>query len=144
MQLEKLQFADYELDFDAYELTRRGRAVKLERIPMELLRLLVDRHDRLVTREDIAGKLWGPAVFLDVDSSINTAVLKLRRIFKDDPQRPTFIRQTFARIEPLRVWISTTTGSPFVPIAGCMGSWLMSVARYSSRCQPFWSSRCRK
>src|SRR5271166_4100855 len=106
MKPVKLQFGDYELDFDGYELTRRGRAVKLERIPMELLLLLVDRRDQLVTRQDIAGRLWGQDVFLDLDSSINTAVLKLRRVLKDDPQRPTFIKTVGGRgyrfIAPVR------------------------------------------
>ena len=32
--------------------------------------------------------------------------------------------------------ICTITGSPFVPIAGSMGSWFTSVCRYSSCCQP--------
>ena len=51
-------------------------------------------------------------------------------------QRPTFIRQTFAWIVPLRVSICTVTGSPLVPMAGSIGSWLTSVWRYSSCCQP--------
>ena len=33
------------------------------------------------------------------------------------------------------------TGTPFGPIAGSIGSRLTSVCRYSSCCQPFWSSR---
>jgi TolB-like protein/Flp pilus assembly protein TadD len=97
MIAKKLQFGDFELDLDGCELTRRGRAVKLERIPMDLLLLLVARHDQLVTRADIADKLWGQGVFLDMDSSINTAVLKLRRVFKDDAQRPTFIKTVGGR-----------------------------------------------
>ncbi len=52
-------------------------------------------------------------------------------------QRPTFMRQTLARIGPLWVSTSTMTGSPLAPIAGSMGSSLTSVARYSSCCQPF-------
>jgi hypothetical protein len=36
------------------------------------------------------------------------------------------------------------TGSPFLPMAGSMGSWLTSVWRYSSCCQPCESSRWRK
>ena len=35
--------AELELDIGAYELRRSGRRLKLERIPMELLLLLVDR-----------------------------------------------------------------------------------------------------
>src|SRR5437868_5098470 len=35
-------------------------------------------------------------------------------------------------MEPRRVSIRTVTGSPFTPMAGSMGNWVTSVARYSS------------
>ena len=90
-------FREFELDLGRCELSRCGRAVKLERIPMELLMLLVERREELVTREEIAAKLWGETVFLDSDSSINTAILKLRRVLKDNPQRPVFIKTVSGR-----------------------------------------------
>src|SRR5580658_5039811 len=97
MKARRLQFGDYELDFDNQELTRRGRSIKLERIPLTLLMLLIERREYLVTRKEIANRLWGDGVFLDVDNGINTAVLKLRRLFKDHPQNPVFIRTVSAR-----------------------------------------------
>jgi DNA-binding winged helix-turn-helix (wHTH) protein len=47
-----------ELDRRAYELRRSGRSLRLERIPMELLLLLVERRGELVTREEIIEKIW--------------------------------------------------------------------------------------
>lgn len=93
----RVRLGDFELDPAGYALTRRGRPIKLERIPMELLLLLVERRDQLVTRAEIADKLWGSEVFLDVESSINTAVLKLRRALRDDPRRPAFIQTVSGR-----------------------------------------------
>jgi DNA-binding response OmpR family regulator len=78
MNPTKLKFGEFELDVDGYELRRSGRSVKLERIPMELLLLLVDRRGQLVTRDEILEKLWGRDTFLDVDNSINTAISKIR------------------------------------------------------------------
>lgn len=97
MKARKLRFGDYELDFDSQELAHRGRSVRLERIPMTLLMLLIEHRERLLTREEIANKLWGDGVFLDVDNGINTAVLKLRRVFEDSPQNPVFIRTVSGR-----------------------------------------------
>ena len=97
MAAEILRLGDFEFDLAGYELTRRGRAIKLERIPMELLLLLVERRDAVVSREEIAGRLWGKEVFLDVESSINTAVLKLRRALRDDPRHPKFIQTVSGR-----------------------------------------------
>jgi DNA-binding response OmpR family regulator len=38
------RFAEYELDRSAYQLRCNGHPLKLERIPLELLFLLVERH----------------------------------------------------------------------------------------------------
>jgi DNA-binding winged helix-turn-helix (wHTH) protein/predicted Zn-dependent protease len=83
---------DLELDRRAYELRRSGRPLKLERIPMELLLLLVERKGQLVTREEIISRLWGKDVFLDTDNSINAAVRKIRQVLKDDPEKPVFVQ----------------------------------------------------
>ncbi len=83
---------DLELDTLAWELRRGGRSVRLERIPMEILLLLIDRRSELVSREQIAAKVWGPDVFVDVDNSINVAIRKLRTTLRDDPEDPKYIR----------------------------------------------------
>jgi Tol biopolymer transport system component/DNA-binding winged helix-turn-helix (wHTH) protein len=92
MNAAKLKFGDFELDVAEYELSRCGHSIKLERIPMELLLLLVDHHGQLVTRNEIFERLWGKDVFLDVDNSINTAISKIRVALKDDAEEPAFIK----------------------------------------------------
>lgn len=87
----RLKFHDYELNPASYELSHRGRHIKLERIPMELLLLLIERRGQLVTRDEIVEKLWGKDTFLDVENGINTAVRKLRRILSDNPREPSFL-----------------------------------------------------
>jgi eukaryotic-like serine/threonine-protein kinase len=83
---------DFELDLRAYELRRSGRPIKLERIPMDLLLLLVEQRGQLVGREQIVNRIWGNSVFLDADNSINAAVRKLRQALRDDPEHPRFIQ----------------------------------------------------
>ena len=83
---------DLELDRGAYALRRSGRVLKLERIPMEILLLLVERRGQLVGREEIIGTIWGKDVFLDTDSSINSAIRKIRQVLKDDPENPIFLQ----------------------------------------------------
>jgi TolB-like protein/thioredoxin-like negative regulator of GroEL len=58
---------------------------------MELLLYLVSRKGQLVTREDIAEKLWGQEVAVDIDGRINAAVRKIRAALKEDPARPQFL-----------------------------------------------------
>ena len=88
---------DLELDQRAYELRRAGRPLKLERIPMELLLLLLERRGQLVTREQIIERVWGKDVFLDADTSINSAIRKIRLVLKDDPEQPKFIQTVTGR-----------------------------------------------
>src|SRR5260370_40295336 len=70
---------EFELDLGAYELRRAGRSLRLARIPMELLLLLLEQPGQLVTREQIAERVWGKDVFLDTDNSINAVIRRLRQ-----------------------------------------------------------------
>ena len=88
-----VRFGDeFELDLRAYELRRSGKALKLERIPMELLLLLLERRGQLVTREQIVDRIWGKDVFVDTDNSINAAVRKIRQVLQDDPEQPRYVQ----------------------------------------------------
>jgi TolB-like protein/DNA-binding winged helix-turn-helix (wHTH) protein len=92
MPADLMKFGDgLELDRASYELRRSGCALRLERIPLDILFLLVERKGQLVTREDIIEKIWGKDVFLDTDSSINGAIRKIRHALKDDPENPVFV-----------------------------------------------------
>ncbi|HEV3110479.1 MAG TPA: winged helix-turn-helix domain-containing protein [Candidatus Binataceae bacterium] len=88
---EVCHFEDFELDRGAYRLSRTGEVVRLERIPMELLCLLVERRGLVVTRAEILERIWGKGVFIDSENAINTAVRKIRRALKDDADAPRFI-----------------------------------------------------
>ena len=75
----------------------RAGPVKLERIPLEILLLLTERPGQLVTREQIAERIWGKGAYLDVDNSINGAVRKIRQVLEDDPEQPRFIQTVTGR-----------------------------------------------
>jgi DNA-binding winged helix-turn-helix (wHTH) protein len=106
MPAERFEFEDFELDRSAYELRRAGTVVHLERIPLELLFVLIERRGQLVTRQEIFERIWGKGVFVDTDNSINTAVNKIRRALNDDAEKPRFVVTVPARgyrfIAPIR------------------------------------------
>ena len=54
-----LEFGEFTLDRGRFELGRNGRAIALERKPMELLILLAERNGQLVTRAEIARASMG-------------------------------------------------------------------------------------
>src|SRR5262249_44350578 len=88
---------DFDLDLAACELRRSGQAIRLGRIPMELLLLLVEQRGQLVTRERIIERVWGKDVFLDTDNSINAAIRKIRQVLQDDPEEPRFVQTLIGR-----------------------------------------------
>lgn len=112
MAADLIRFEDFELDLRAYQLRRSGRALKLERIPMEVLCLLVERGGQLVTREEIIEKLWGKDVFLDTDNAINTAIRKIRRVLRDDPEQPRFVQTVTGRGYRFIGQVSESGGPP--------------------------------
>jgi TolB-like protein/DNA-binding winged helix-turn-helix (wHTH) protein/Tfp pilus assembly protein PilF len=90
-QPEPLRFGEFELDVARYELRRKGRPIRLERQPMELLMMLVEKRGQLVHRDEIIERLWGKDVFVDVDTGVHTAVRKIRRALGDSTEAPAFI-----------------------------------------------------
>jgi TolB-like protein/DNA-binding winged helix-turn-helix (wHTH) protein/Tfp pilus assembly protein PilF len=86
------KFEAFELDPSRFELRRNGRVLKLERIPMELLILLLEKDGSVVTRQEIVDRLWGKDVFVDTEHGINTAIRKIRQALKDDSERPRFVQ----------------------------------------------------
>jgi DNA-binding winged helix-turn-helix (wHTH) protein/tetratricopeptide (TPR) repeat protein len=98
---------DIELDLGRYELQRRGRRVKLEKKPMELLIFLVSRREQLVSRKDIVARLWGSDLFIDTGPNINNIVRKIRTALGDDSAKPRFLETVVGKgyrfIGPVRV-----------------------------------------
>lgn len=92
MPIGIVKFADFELDGRRYELRRGGCALKLEKIPMDVLMFLVERGNELVTREEIVERIWGKDVFLDTEHGINTAIRKIRTALRDNPDQPRFVQ----------------------------------------------------
>ena len=64
---------------------------------MELLILLATREGELVTRAEIAERLWGNEVFVDTEHGINTAIRKVRQALRDDPEQPRFVQTVMGR-----------------------------------------------
>jgi DNA-binding winged helix-turn-helix (wHTH) protein/tetratricopeptide (TPR) repeat protein len=86
------QFGEFELDTERFELLRSGRSVKVERMPMELLILLVSKNGQLVTRAEIAGRLWPDDVFVDTEHGINSFIRKIRQALRDDSDQPRYLQ----------------------------------------------------
>ena len=97
MPEKTVRFDDFQLDYGRFQLYRRGIAVRLEGLPLQLLMFLVEKGGQLVTREQIAGALWSKDVFVDVEQGINTAIRKIRRALGDDADEPQYLQTVVGR-----------------------------------------------
>jgi len=88
---------DFELDLRPPQLRRGTHVLKLERIPREILLLLLVRRGEIVGRDEIVARVWGNDVFLDTDNSIRGAIRKIRQVLKDDPENPRYIQTVTGR-----------------------------------------------
>lgn len=97
MSDKKVRFADFELDFSRFQLSRGGQPIRLEGLPLQLLMFLIENKGQLVTREQIANALWGKDVFVDVEQGINTAIRKVRLALADDSDQPEYLQTVVGR-----------------------------------------------
>jgi len=98
-------FGIFEVDLQQGELHRKGQKVKLQELPFQFLVALLERPGDVVTREELARKLWGGAL-VDFDNGLNTAAKKLREALGDDATTPRYVetlpRRGYRFIAPVR------------------------------------------
>ena len=71
--------------------------MKLEKQPLDILILLVQRRGELITREEIRNRLWADDVFLDADQGINNGIRKIRLALGDDSDDPKYVETVVGR-----------------------------------------------
>jgi TolB-like protein/DNA-binding winged helix-turn-helix (wHTH) protein/Tfp pilus assembly protein PilF len=87
----------FELDLTRHQLQRYGQPVRLERIPLEILILLVQKRGEIVPREEIVARVWGGGIYLDTDNAINGSIRKIRQVLKDNPEEPKYIQTVMSK-----------------------------------------------
>lgn len=85
------RFADFVVDCRAGELYRRGKKIKLQHQPAQVLLSLLEKPGQIVTREELRQKIWSSDTFVDFEHSLNTAIKKLRAALGDSAVHPKFV-----------------------------------------------------
>ena len=85
------RFADFELDGRSSELRKRGRRLRVQQQPLQILAMLVAAPGDVVTRDELRERIWGTSTHVDFDRGINKAITHLRQLLDDDASRPRFI-----------------------------------------------------
>jgi len=86
-----IQFDEFAVDLRAQELYKKGKRIKLQIQPFQVLALLLEQPGEVVTRDELQKRLWPADTFVDFDHSLNTAVKKLRQALGDDIKKPRYV-----------------------------------------------------
>ena len=94
-------FGAFELDLSTGELRSieapdpNNKVILREQV-FQVLRMLLEREGKIVTREEIKGRLWPNDTVVDFDHSINATIRTLRHALGDSADDPRYI-ETLAR-----------------------------------------------
>ena len=83
-------YGDLNIDFDRYEVTKRGEVINLTLREFELLTFLAPQSPTIFTRENLVEKVWGYEYFGDV-RAVDVTIRRLREKIEDDPSKPKYI-----------------------------------------------------
>ena len=86
-----LKFGVFEVDLELGELRKSGLRIKLVGQPFEVLRMLLERPQQLVTREELQKHLWPKNTFVDHELGLKKAVNRIREALGDDAENPRFV-----------------------------------------------------
>ena len=83
-------YGDLNIDFDRYEVTKRGEVINLTLREFELLTFLATQTPTIFTRENLLEKVWAYEYFGDV-RAVDVTIRRLREKIEDDPSKPKYI-----------------------------------------------------
>jgi len=99
----RYSFGEFTLDLERGALLRAATQVDLRPKAFEVLRLLVERHGRLVTKQELLDAVWGRVVV--TEGSVAKCLIEIRRAIDDRSQTAikTVPRRGYIFDEPVTV-----------------------------------------
>ena len=117
-EARRFRFGTFELHVASGELRKDGKSwPRLRDQALQVLVMLLEKPDEVVTREELRARLWPADTFVDFDHSVNTAINQVRAALGDSAANPRFIqtlpRRGYRFIAPVQI----LGGGPSVPPA---------------------------
>src|SRR5215469_9111093 len=87
-----VRFQDFELDLHSAELRKPGTpTVRLPEQSFQILRMLLERSGKVVSRAEIQERLWPDGTVVEFEHSNGAAMNRLRQVLGDSAESPRFI-----------------------------------------------------
>jgi two-component system alkaline phosphatase synthesis response regulator PhoP len=89
--VEALQVGQALIDFARFSADVEGKTHSLTHKECALLRLLVERKGKVVSRDEILNHVWSEDEF-PTSRTVDNFIMRLRRLVEQNPEEPTVIR----------------------------------------------------
>jgi eukaryotic-like serine/threonine-protein kinase len=119
----RVRFGAFELDLSTGEIRSieapdPNHRVLLREQVFQVLRMLVEREGKIVTREEIKSRLWVNDTVVDFDQSINATIKALRRALGDSADNPRYIETLGRRGYRLMLTVEYLESAPGTALGG--------------------------
>ncbi len=89
--VDSVTFGPNKVDFQTYEADTPRGIINLTKKEAMLLKLLVDRRNEVVSRQQILQAVWGYDVYPST-RTIDNFILSFRKYFEEDPKNPQYFQ----------------------------------------------------
>ena len=104
------RFDDFEVDTDRYEIRQGGEIRPVEPLVFDLIAFLVRNPNRVISREDVIGGVWGGRIVSD--ATISSCIKSARRALGDSGDNQSYIRTVRGRGFEFRGRVASSDESP--------------------------------
>ena len=89
LTLQEYSFGGNFINFNSYKASSKNGEFKLTKKEAQLLKLLIEKKNQVVTREEILKTVWGYTVFPST-RTIDNFILAFRKYFEEDAKNPKY------------------------------------------------------
>lgn len=87
---EDYSFGEFKINFKTYEIFEKDKKIaELGNREIQLLKLLIDKENQVVSREEILDFIWGEDTF-PTSRTIDNYILIFRKYFEKNPREPRY------------------------------------------------------
>jgi len=109
----RVRFEGFEFDLRAGELRQNeGKIVRLPEQPFQILVMLLEHPNEVVTRDEIRHRLWPNDTIVEFEHSISAAMNRLRQALGDSADNPHYVETLARRGYRWMVAVEWVEGSP--------------------------------
>jgi two-component system alkaline phosphatase synthesis response regulator PhoP len=90
-EMDVFRFGDVELDFNKYESRKAGKDLGLSPLELKILRLMIIRKGRVITRDEFLDAVWGVDNLTVSHRTVDSHIAHIRKKVERNPASPKYI-----------------------------------------------------